>query len=387
MDGAKFADRHGFHSVWTPERHFHQKGGLYPNPSVLSSALAAITDQIQLRAGSVVMPLHNPLRVAEEWSIVDNISRGRVGISFASGWVANDFAFFPERYANKRSEMFKGIAQVQKLWRGEKIPTTDGTGKTVEIGVFPKPIQKELPIWLTCSGAPEMFTKAGEMGFNVLTSLQEQSFDEVAVKLKAYRDARKAAGHDPSTGNVAMMMHTFVGQEKNRVLDKVKGPLMAYLRSHIELIKTSSHSLDIQKDLKKEGIEDSLAAFAFERYHRTASLIGTPETCFAMVKRLESIGVCEIACLIDFGVDVESVLESLEYLNILKDSCQARPSSPAQEAVLDRTKVLIEFLQQKLPPALVPVSLTIVDSLHHLTAVDGRATGQDESLSNVAVRV
>lgn len=379
LEGAKFADCHDFHSVWTPERHFHQKGGLYPNPSVLSSALAATTHQVQLRAGSVVMPLHNPLRVAEEWSIVDNLSHGRVGLSFASGWVANDFAFFPDRYANKRVEMFKGIAQVQKLWRGEKILITDGTGKMVEIGVFPRPIQRELPVWLTCSGAPEMFIKAGELGFNVLTSLQEQSFDEVAVKLRAYRDAREAAGHDPSAGKVTMMMHTFVGQNKDRVLDKVRAPLTAYLHSHIELIKTSSHSLDIQKDLKREGVEDSLVAFAFERYHRTASLIGTPETCLPMVNRLKSIGVYEVACLVDFGVDVESVLESLEYLNILKESCQAGPPLQTQETAPDATRALVEFLEQKLPPAQVPGSLTIVDSLSQVTAV----ANQDALLSKV----
>ncbi len=88
MEGAKFADRNGFSAVWTPERHFHEFGGLYPNPSVTASAIAAVTENIAVRAGSVVLPLHDPLRVAEEWSIVDNLSHGRVGISIASGLAA-----------------------------------------------------------------------------------------------------------------------------------------------------------------------------------------------------------------------------------------------------------------------------------------------------------
>ena len=89
VEGAKFADKHGFTAVWTPERHFHEFGGLYPNPAITSAALAMITERVQLRAGSVVIPLHNPLRVAEEWAAVDNLSQGRVGISFASGWHAD----------------------------------------------------------------------------------------------------------------------------------------------------------------------------------------------------------------------------------------------------------------------------------------------------------
>ncbi len=85
IEGAKFADRHGFKAVWTPERHFHSFGGLFPNPSLTSAAIAAITERVQIRAGSVVLPLHHPVRVAEEWAVVDNLSNGRVGISFASG--------------------------------------------------------------------------------------------------------------------------------------------------------------------------------------------------------------------------------------------------------------------------------------------------------------
>src|SRR5262245_37841812 len=62
LESAKFADRNGFSAVWTPERHFQDFGGLYPNPSVLSAALAMITERVQIRAGSVALPLHHPVR-------------------------------------------------------------------------------------------------------------------------------------------------------------------------------------------------------------------------------------------------------------------------------------------------------------------------------------
>jgi natural product biosynthesis luciferase-like monooxygenase protein len=318
LESARFADRHGFSAVWTPERHFHPKGGLYPNPSVLSAALAVSTERIQLRAGSVVMPLHNPLRVAEEWSVVDNLSRGRVGISFVSGWVPKDFAFFPERYARKRDEMFQGVEQVRRLWRGEAIQTTDGAGKPADIQIFPRPVQPELPIWLTCSGAGEMFVTAGKLGFDVLTSLQQQTIDALAGNLEAYRRARETAGLDPAAGKVAVMMHTFLGPDKDTVLGKVREPLSNYLRSHLDLVKSFTSSLDIEAGLEHPERIDTIVQFAFERYHRTASLIGTPRDCRAMVGRLARIGVTEIACLIDFGVDVESTLDSLTYLDELR---------------------------------------------------------------------
>src|SRR6476660_2967661 len=78
---ARTADELGFRAVWTPERHFQQVGQVFPGPPVLGAALAVATQRIDVRAGSVVLPLHHPLRVVEDWAVVDNLSRGRVGIS------------------------------------------------------------------------------------------------------------------------------------------------------------------------------------------------------------------------------------------------------------------------------------------------------------------
>jgi alkanesulfonate monooxygenase SsuD/methylene tetrahydromethanopterin reductase-like flavin-dependent oxidoreductase (luciferase family) len=75
------------------------------------------TERIQLRAGSVVLPLHHPIRVAEEWALVDKLSKGRVGISFASGWHPNDFVFAPHSFGHHRELMFQEIETVPKLWR------------------------------------------------------------------------------------------------------------------------------------------------------------------------------------------------------------------------------------------------------------------------------
>ena len=186
LESGRFADRHGFSSIWIPERHFTKDGWLYPNPAVLQAALARETQHIHLRAGSVVMPLHNPLRVAEEWAMVDNLSGGRVGISFASGWHPNDFALLPENYANRNEAMYRGIQTVQKLWRGETIQVKGGDGNLIDIRTYPTPIQPELPIWITAAGNPKTFMGAGEMGAHVLTHMFNQSVEELAEKIRQY---------------------------------------------------------------------------------------------------------------------------------------------------------------------------------------------------------
>jgi len=141
IEGAKFADQNNFQAVWIPERHFNPFGGLYPEPSVLGAALAMITDRVRIRPGSIVLPLNNPVRVAEKWSVVDNLSQGRVDISFARGWNHNDFVLAPENYTDRTQVMFDGIKTVQKLWRGESIYLTNGKQEETKIEIYPSPKQ------------------------------------------------------------------------------------------------------------------------------------------------------------------------------------------------------------------------------------------------------
>jgi natural product biosynthesis luciferase-like monooxygenase protein/amino acid adenylation domain-containing protein/FkbM family methyltransferase len=318
LEGAMFADRHGFSAVWTPERHFHHFGGLYPNPSVTGAALATITERVRIRAGSVVLPLHNPIRVAEEWSVVDNLSNGRVDISFASGWHANDFVFAPDNYENRKGIMVRDIETVRKLWRGEAIYLQGGAGNQVEVAIWPRPVQKELPIWLTAAGSPDTFRTAGEIGAHLLTHLLGQSVEELADKIAIYRDAwqKRRSG----TGHVTLMLHTFVGPDMQYVREKVREPFCDYLESSAELMMGSAQSLGKNINHEDFTVEDRQAVLshAFARYFHTSGLFGTPDHCRAMVDKLRAIGVDEVACLIDFGVDADSVISGLSYLDMVK---------------------------------------------------------------------
>ncbi|MGZ6036806.1 MAG: MupA/Atu3671 family FMN-dependent luciferase-like monooxygenase, partial [Myxococcaceae bacterium] len=312
LEGARFADRHGFKAVWVPERHFHEFGGLYPNPSVAASAMAAVTERVEIRAGSVVLPLHDPLRVVEEWAMVDNLSRGRVGLSFAAGWQPNDFVLAPERFTDRRAHLVSGLETVRRLWRGEKVKRTNGAGVEVEVQTLPRPVQPELRTWLTAAGNPDTFRQAGESGANLLTHLLGQNVRELAAKIALYREARARAGFDP--GTVTLMVHTFVGEDPAAVHETIREPFKRYLRSSLDLMKGLSQSLGLDPEAHAEVVLEH----AFQRYVGTSALFGTPDSCLPLVKQLQEIGVDEIACLIDFGVDQDTVLGALDQLDALR---------------------------------------------------------------------
>nr|QEO73849.1 condensation domain-containing protein [uncultured bacterium] len=340
LEGAKFADRNGFTAVWTPERHFHQFGGLYPNPSVMAAAIAAVTERVQVRAGSVVLPLHDPLRVAEEWSVVDNLSGGRAGISLASGWHANDFALAPERYEQRKKLMMDGLEEVRRLWRGEKVSRRNGVDAEIDVGVFPRPVQPELPVWLTSARHPDTFRMAGEAGTGVLTHLLGHSLEELAEKIALYRKSWRENGHGPGDGHVAVMVHTFVGTDLDEVRELVREPLSQYLETSFDLIASLGATTGSAKDFKALSPRElrELVDRAFDRFFATASLLGTPEVCADMVDRMKHIGVDEVACLIDFGVEQEAALDALTHLTTVREitderrnAALAKPEEPVAE--------------------------------------------------------
>jgi natural product biosynthesis luciferase-like monooxygenase protein len=325
LEGARFADANGFSALWVPERHFHAFGGQFPNPSVAAAAIAAITSRIEIRAGSVVLPLHDPIRIAEEWSMVDNLSGGRAAIAFASGWHFNDFVLAPGNFERRHEVMREGIETVRRLWSGGSIRRIDGLGNEVEVGIRPKPVQPALPVWITSAASPETFRYAGEIGANVLTHLLGQSLAELQEKIGIYRAARRDHGHDPDAGRVTLMLHTFVGADQDAVREAVREPFKNYLRTSINLLRpvAESQGLDAGSDL------ELVVEAGFNRYFGTSALFGTPETCLALVEDVSRIGVDEIACLIDFGVDPELVVSSMADLGRLREATAAWAKSDA----------------------------------------------------------
>ncbi|KQT09697.1 MupA/Atu3671 family FMN-dependent luciferase-like monooxygenase [Ramlibacter sp. Leaf400] len=351
MEGAKFADREGFTAVWTPERHFHAFGGLYPNPVVTSAAIAGVTSRVQIRAGSCVIPLHHPVRVAEDWAFVDNISNGRVGISFASGWQPNDFILMPDAFAKRQDEMVARMEIVRKLWRGEAVAFPGPNGNLVETRTLPRPVQKEIPVWITAAGNPKTFEQAGTLGCRLLTHLLGQKVEDVAEKLQIYRAAWLKAGH-PGNGHVTLMLHTFVGADEEATRETAREPMKKYLRSSVDLIKKAAWSFPTfvergaaagktpQEVMEAAPLSDeemdALLDHAFNRYYGTSALIGTPERCLELVDKVQAAGVDEIACLIDFGIAPATVIEHLRDLKGLMEASRAPRQSARRVSVAEQ---------------------------------------------------
>lgn len=318
LECAELADTIGLHAVWLPERHFDEFGAPYPAPALLLAAIAARTERLRLRAGSVVLPLHDPLLVAEQWGVLDALSGGRTGISLASGWHADDFVLAPEAYAERKKLVVEGFRELHRLWNGQPVTRFAPGGRAVKTRTYPAP-RRPPETWLTSSSSPQTWQTAGELGANVLTALLQQTVEEIEERVRLYRAAGSAAGHD-RPGEVTVMLHTHLGPDDATVRSRVHDPLVRYLSAHLDLFAKQAAATDM--GIAPEEVTDDdrrlLLEHGFQRYYTSAGLFGSVESCRPTVERLRAAGATELGCLVDFGLPREQILDCVRELGRLR---------------------------------------------------------------------
>jgi natural product biosynthesis luciferase-like monooxygenase protein len=317
IDCAKAAEAAGLHAVWVPERHFDPFGAPYPNPLLLLAAIAAQTERIQLRAGSIVLPLHDPLTVAEDIAVVQSLSLGRLGISLASGWHPEDFVLNPGAYDTRKDDLLQKYDALRRLWSGQALSRQGPRGQ-VAVRTYPA-LARPPEFWLTSSANIETWRQAGRLGINVLTGLLEQSVDDLTAKIAAYTESLRASGHDPVTRQVTCMLHTHVTAREPDVTGRVTAPMTRYLTAHLKLFEKSLGSdSGIRADSVTAEDRRVILANGVQRYLRTSGLFGSPADCLPLIERLWTAGVTEFGCLVDFGLPDHQVLECVDELGHLQ---------------------------------------------------------------------
>jgi natural product biosynthesis luciferase-like monooxygenase protein len=249
-----------------------------------------------------------------------------VGLGLASGWVPNDFVIDGHQEDfDRRKEVFEEkIGLLRRLWAGETHRAVNPHGEEVDVQTIPRPVQQELPIWITAAANPQTFREAGQMGANLLTHLLGQTTQALGEKIEVYREAWCAAGH-PGSGTVTLMLHTLVGSTDEEVHELVREPMKRYLASslnlaaeHLESVPFLQKADEIDLENVSDDFVDQVLEASFEKYFHMGSLLGSYEKCLDTIDKLAAIGVDEVACLVDFGVDTDTVLNALEKLNVVR---------------------------------------------------------------------
>jgi alkanesulfonate monooxygenase SsuD/methylene tetrahydromethanopterin reductase-like flavin-dependent oxidoreductase (luciferase family) len=197
------AERLGLHSAWFTEHHLFEDGYL-PQPLTMAAAAAARTSRIRIGTAVVIAPLRNAVQLAEEATVVDLVSAGRLDLGLGAGYRLPEFELFGAELSRRYTTTESRVRELRAIWD--------------EGRVTPRPVQDRIPIWLGFNG-PQGAARAGRLGEFLLSPDPSQ--------WKPYSDALVAAGHSQNPGRMAGLIHGFVSEDPEADWEIIK-PHVAY---------------------------------------------------------------------------------------------------------------------------------------------------------------
>ncbi|MSR15935.1 MAG: LLM class flavin-dependent oxidoreductase [Gammaproteobacteria bacterium] len=292
------AEVHGFHSAWFAEHHFHNYGGHIPSVPVLASAVAQRTKNIRLGSGICLIPLQDPVRVAEQYAMLDCLSGGRLEFGIGRGFQKMEYDAFERDMGDSRALFEEAHDIIIKAWT-EKEFSYSGRFRTLRnIEVIPKPVQKLPPIYVACIFTEESFEWTGKMGYNLMTVPYASPDPKFIVdRIEHFRAARKAVGH-AGAGEVLGVYHFYCGETAEQAQVDTRGPMMRYVDAVIASNKEAAYSGEYKM---YKALPQAFAGFTFESLYPKRVIFGDPEQCAERIREITAMGVTNISLLVDFG--------------------------------------------------------------------------------------
>jgi natural product biosynthesis luciferase-like monooxygenase protein len=213
VDQIAYGEEIGFESVWLAEHHFHAFAGIFSSPMVIGAVIAERTKNMRIGTAVLLLPYHNPLRVAEDYATLDCLSNGRLEFGVGHGFVKWEALTFGIPLDELRERFKENLDVVLKAWSE---PTLDYKGRFYNyrgVQVWPRPLQEPYPtVWMAATTSVESFELSGRHGFHMMLIPFLNEVEELRYKIQAYFKARESAGHDRTTARVLGVYHAYVGE-------------------------------------------------------------------------------------------------------------------------------------------------------------------------------
>ncbi len=231
MEEIELADQLGL-DVFAIGEH-HRSDFVVSSPAVVLAAAAVKTKNIRLSSAVTVLSSDDPVRVFQDFAHVDLLSGGRAEIMAGRGsfiesfpLFGNDLSDYDALFSEKLELLIKLNKSEKVTWQGKLRPSIDNRG------VYPRPFQKELPIWVAVGGTPESVVRAANYGLPMALAIIGGGPERFVAFTDLYKKTYQKAGHDPAKLQLAINSHGYLADDSQRAADEFYGPY-AHVMSRI----------------------------------------------------------------------------------------------------------------------------------------------------------
>lgn len=300
------ADRLGFDTVWLAEVHFAPRFSVMPTPLMLLAAIAERTTRIRLGMAVNLMPLHHPLRLAEEVATLDVLSGGRVEFGAGRGAFPLNYRGYGVEMANSRELFENGLETIKAAWTQKRVtlPVThsdsNATDDSRSVEVVPKPIQIPHPPIRLAANSADTFTFAGQNRYPIFAGGPVNPIPVLAERLQIYERALKAAGHERPDDWLAAALMVFVGRDRAQVRATIELSLRNYFDAVSEIVEPESLGVGHQAEFQK--VRDRLRTIDYATVDSIMGIFGDPEYCIDRIAQLkEQFQFSRLVCWFEIG--------------------------------------------------------------------------------------
>ncbi|MBM4254322.1 MAG: LLM class flavin-dependent oxidoreductase [Deltaproteobacteria bacterium] len=289
LDEIAYAEDLGFDSVWMGEHHFCNY--LCPSPQVFAAAVAQRTKRLRLGTAVALLPLHDPVRLAEDYAMVDVLSDGRLDFGVSRGFQKTSYDGFERSMDDSRERFAEGIEIIDKAWSQDSISYEGQYRRLSNVSVLPRPVQRPRPpIWIGAGPTPESYELAAAHGYNILLASVFAPIKTFTPFVKLYRERLQAAGFDPAQMSTSTGNHCYVGTSSAQAKEVWA---KHYLR-YFHFVSTLVEEKDYQQNKQFKafaGVKTFLEKVDFDKARQTLAICGDAEECIDRVAQAkEAVG-------------------------------------------------------------------------------------------------
>ena len=297
------AERLGLDAFWLSETHVAPGRSVLASPMIIASAIAGRTERMKIGLAVHVLPLGNPLRMAEEGATLDQISKGRLIFGVGRSGFQRAYDAYGIPYAESQARFAEALAILRKAWT-EPTFSYDGHWHSYhDVSLSPRPFQQPYPEIRVAANSPPSFERFGAEGLKIFIGIRQGGVSRMAPLVQAYRAAYQAAGH-PGNGGVFLRIPIHVAETVDQAVREPEQSITEYFWS-----RNTKGSRPSLASISGDPLDEASDLITWDELREERVVTGTPRMVVDRLRELRDLlGLDGILAEINSGGEIPQPL-------------------------------------------------------------------------------
>ena len=318
MELIQAAEDSGSEGIWLAEYHFDPGRSVLSAPVTVAGAVAARTKKVKIGLAVHVLPLRNPVQIAEEIATLDHLSDGRLDFGIGRAAFPRIYQGYGFDYAESRDRFDECLEIILRSWTEERFSFKGKFYQYDDLCVVPKPLQKPHPPIRIGATSEDTFELVGRMGYPIfINPSRVTTLLDLKPLVAEFHQAREKAGHTGQV-DVGLRVPVYVAETKEKAYSEPKESTMFQMQRLINVITQSIGAAGISTGDDRAAQAERLKAMTYEDVLANTVVYGTPESVVERLQQLqEELGLTQVIYEVNFGCNVplEHQIKAVQLIN------------------------------------------------------------------------